>query len=89
MASFGGYVVLKDSIEKDQLYIYGDKQLIGFILTLIDNDLLIEPKIRSKKDYLNILKNPPKNMTLKLGTEKISKEILISALQFAGIIKWK
>ena len=89
MASFGGYVVLKDSIEKDQLYIYGDKQLIGFILTLIDNDLLIEPKIRSKKDYLNILKNPPKNMTLKLGNEKISKEILISALQFAGIIKWK
>ena len=87
MASFGGYVVLKDSIEKDQLYIYGDKQLIGFILTLIDNDLLIEPKIRSKKDYLNILKNPPKNMTLKLGNEKISKEILISALQFAGIIK--
>lgn len=87
MASFGGYIVLKDSIEKDQLYIYGDKQLIGFILTLIDNDLLIEPKIRSKKDYLNILKNPPKNMTLKLGNEKISKEILISALQFAGIIK--
>ena len=89
MASFGGYIVLKDSIEKDQLYIYGDKQLIGFILTLIDNDLLIEPKIRSKKDYLNILKNPPKNMTLKLGNEKISKEILISALQFAGIKKWK
>ena len=87
MASFGGYIVLKDSIEKDQLYIYGDKLLIGFILTLIDNDLLIEPKIRSKKDYLNILKNPPKNMTLKLGNEKISKEILISALQFAGIIK--
>jgi hypothetical protein len=87
MASFGGYIVLKDSIEKDQLYIYGDKLLIGFILTLIDNDLLIEPKIKSKKDYLNILKNPPKNMTLKLGSEKISKEVLISALQFAGIIK--
>jgi hypothetical protein len=28
-------------------------------------------------------------MTLKLGNEKISKEVLISALQFAGIIRWK
>jgi hypothetical protein len=28
-------------------------------------------------------------MTLKLGSENISKEVLITALTFAGIIKWK
>lgn len=89
MANFGGYIVLKDNIAKDQLYIYGDKKLIALILTLVDNDLVIEPKMKSKKSYLDILKNPPKNITLKLGSDRISKEILISALQFAGIIKWK
>jgi hypothetical protein len=87
MANFGGYIVLKDNIEKDQLYIYGDKELIALILTLVDNDLVIEPKIKSKKSYLDILKKPPKNITLKLGNEKVSKEVLMSALQFAGIIK--
>ena len=87
MANFGGYIVLKDNIEKDQLYIYGDKELISLILTLIDGDLVIEPKMKSKKAYLDVLKKPPKNITLKLGNDKISKEILISALQFAGIIK--
>ena len=88
MASFGGYIVLdKNNIEKDSLYIYGDKNLIAMILTLVDNDLIIEPKITSKSGYLKILRNPPKNLTLKLGNEKVSKEILMSALQFAGIIK--
>ena len=90
MAGFGGYIVLdKNNIEKDSLYIYGDKNVIALILTLVDNDLVIEPKITSKSGYLKILRNPPKNITLKLGNERISKEILISALQFAGIIKWK
>ena len=90
MAGFGGYIVLdKNNIEKDSLYIYGDKNVIALILTLVDNDLVIEPKITSKSGYLKILRNPPKNLTLKLGNERISKEILISALQFAGIIKWK
>ena len=88
MAGFGGYIVLdKNNIEKDSLYIYGDKNVIALILTLVDNDLVIEPKITSKSGYLKILRNPPKNLTLKLGNERISKEILISALQFAGIIK--
>ena len=87
MANFGGYIVLKDDIEKDQLYIYGDKELIALILTLVDSDLVIDPKMKSKKAYLDILKKPPKNITLKLGSEKVSKEILISSLQFAGIIK--
>lgn len=88
MAGFGGYIVLdKNNIEKDSLYIYGDKNVIALILTLVDNDLVIEPKITSKSGYLKILRNPPKNITLKLGNERISKEILISALQFAGIIK--
>lgn len=90
MAGFGGYIVLdKNNIEKDSLYIYGDKNVIALILTLVDNDLVIEPKITSKSGYLKILRNPPKNITLKLGNERISKEILISALQFAGIIKWR
>ena len=61
--------------------------LIALILTLVDSDLVIEPKITGKASYLKILKNPPKNMTLKLGNERISKEVLITALQFAGIIK--
>ena len=88
MADFGGYIVLnKNNIEKDSLYIYGDKNVIALILTLVDNDLIIEPKITSKSGYLKILRNPPKNLTLKLGNERISKEVLISALQFAGIIK--
>ena len=88
MAGFGGYIVLdKNNIEKDSLYIYGDKNVIALILTLVDNDLVIEPKITSKSGYLKILRNPPKNITLKLGNERISKEILISALQFVGIIK--
>jgi hypothetical protein len=88
MAGFGGYIVLdKNNIEKDSLYIYGDKNVIALILTLVDNDLVIEPKITSKSGYLKILRNPPKNLTLKLGNERVSKEILMSALQFAGIIK--
>lgn len=88
MANFGGYIVLdKNNIEKDSLYIYGDKNLIALILTLVDSKLVLEPKITSKSSYLNILRNPPKNITLKLGDEKVDKEILISALQFAGIIK--
>lgn len=88
MADFGGYIVLsKSNIEKDSLYIYGDPNLMALVLTLVDNDLVIEPKISSKTSYLKILKNPPKNITLKLGNERISKEVLISALQFAGIIK--
>jgi hypothetical protein len=37
--------------------------------------------------FLIYLKKPPKNITLKLGNEKVSKEVLMSALQFAGIIK--
>ena len=90
MAGFGGYIVLdKNNIEKDSLYIYGDKNVIALILTLVDNDLVIEPKITSKSAYLKILRNPPKHLTLKLGNERVSKEILMSALQFAGIIKWK
>ena len=90
MADFGGYVVLdKNKIENDKLYIYGEGSLIALILTLVDKDLVIEPKITGKASYLKILRNPPKNMTLKLGNEKISKEVLISALQFAGIIRWK
>ena len=90
MADFGGYIVLDNAkIENDKLYIYGDKNLIALILTLVDRDLVIEPKITGKASYLKILKNPPKNMTLKLGNERISKEVLITALQFAGIIKWK
>lgn len=88
MADFGGYIVLsKSNIEKDSLYIYGDPNLMALVLTLVDNDLVIEPKISSKTSYLKILKKPPKNITLKLGNERISKEVLISALQFAGIIK--
>lgn len=88
MADFGGYIILdKNKIENDKLYIYGDKNLIALMLTLIDKSLIIEPKITGKASYLKILKNPPKNMTLKLGNEKISKEVLISSLQFAGIIK--
>jgi hypothetical protein len=88
MADFGGYVVLdKNKIENDKLYIYGEGSLIALILTLVDKDLVIEPKITGKASYLKILRNPPKNMTLKLGNEKISKEVLISALQFAGIIR--
>ena len=90
MTGFGGYIVLdKNNIEKDSLYIYGDKNLIALILTLVDSKLVLEPKITSKSSYLKILRNPPKNITLKLGDEKVDKEILISALQFAGIIKWK
>lgn len=90
MAGFGGYIVLdKNNIEKDSLYIYGDKNLIALILTLVDSKLVLEPKITSKSSYLKILRNPPKNITLKLGDDKVDKEILISALQFAGIIKWK
>ena len=88
MTDFGGYVVLdKNKIENDKLYIYGEGSLIALILTLVDKDLVIEPKITGKASYLKILRNPPKNMTLKLGNEKISKEVLISALQFAGIIR--
>ena len=49
-----------------------------------ESSLILEKKIN---EYLKFLKNPPKNMTLKLGNEKINKETLISALQFAGIIK--
>ncbi len=90
MAQFGGYIVLdKNNIEKDSLYIYGEPELMALVLTLVDKDLVIEPKIKSKSSYLSILRKPPKNITLKLGNEKISKEVLISALQFAGIIKWK
>lgn len=87
MANFGGYIVLKNNIEKDELYIYGEKELISLILTLVDSDLVIDPKMKSKKSYLDMLKKPPKNITLKLGNERISKEVLISSLQFAGIIK--
>lgn len=88
MADFGGYIVLSGSdVTKDTLYLYGDPKLMALVLTLIDNDLVIEPKLKSKTAYLKILKNPPKRILLKLGNEKISKEILISALQFAGIIK--
>jgi hypothetical protein len=88
MADLGGYIVLdKNNIEKDSLYIYGDPKTIALILTLVDSSLVIEPKITGKASYLKILRNPPKNITLKLGNEKISKEILLSALQFAGIIK--
>ena len=87
MANFGGYIVLKNNIEKDELYIYGEKELIALILTLVDSDLVIDPKMKSKKSYLDMLKKPPKNITLKLGNERISKEVLISSLQFAGIIK--
>ena len=88
MAQFGGYIVLdKNNIEKDSLYIYGEPELMALVLTLVDQDLVIEPKIKSKSGYLSILRKPPKNITLKLGNEKISKEVLISALQFAGIIK--
>ena len=54
MANFGGYIVLKDNIEKDQLYIYGDKELIALILTLVDSDLVIDPKMKSKKAYLSV-----------------------------------
>ncbi len=90
MADFGGYIVLnKANIEKDSLYIYGDSKLMALILTLVDSSLVIEPKITNKTAYLKVLRNPPKNITLKLGNEKINKEILISALQFAGIIQWK
>ena len=87
MANFGGYIVLKNNIEKDELYIYGEKELISLILTLVDSDLVIDPKMKSKKSFLDMLKKPPKNITLKLGNERISKEVLISSLQFAGIIK--
>lgn len=88
MADFGGYIILDNTkIENDKLYIYGDKNLIALILTLVDPEMIVEPKMKSKSSYLKILKNPPKNMTLKLGNENISKEVLISALQFAGIIK--
>lgn len=88
MAQFGGYIVLdKNNIEKDSLYIYGEPELMALVLTLVDKDLVIEPKIKSKSSYLSILRKPPKNITLKLGNEKINKEVLISALQFAGIIK--
>ncbi len=88
MADLGGYIVLdKNNIEKDSLYIYSDPKTIALILTLVDSSLVIEPKITGKASYLKILRNPPKNITLKLGNEKISKEILLSALQFAGIIK--
>ncbi len=88
MAQFGGYIVPnKNNIEKDSLYIYGEPELMALVLTLVDKDLVIEPKIKSKSSYLSILRKPPKNITLKLGNEKISKEVLISALQFAGIIK--
>lgn len=90
MADFGGYIVLDNAkIENDKLYIYGDKNLIALILTLVDSKLVLEPKITGKASYLKVLKNPPKNMTLKLGSENVSKEVLITALTFAGIIKWK
>ena len=87
MANFGGYLVLKDDIRKDELYIYGDKNLIGLVLCLVDPALVIKPSMGSKTEQLNVLKNPPKSMTISIGDSEISKEMLISALQFAGIIK--
>ena len=87
MADFGGYIVLDNAkIENDKLYIYGDKNLIALILTLVDPKLVLDPKITGKASYLKLLKKPPKNMTLKLGNENISKEVLITALTFAGIV---
>lgn len=88
MADFGGYIILNENnIEKDLLYIYGEPSMIGLVLTLIDKSLVVEPKITSKSGYLKMLKKPPKRITLKLGDEKIDKSVLLSALQFAGIIK--
>lgn len=88
MASLYGSIILdNNSLTKDKLYLSGDKKLMALILTLVDSQLVIEPKITSKKSYLQILKNPPSNITLKLGDDKISKEVLLTSLQFAGIIK--
>lgn len=88
MATFGGYIVLdKNNIKKDYLYIYGDSNLMALILTLVDRKLILEPKMNSKTDYLKVLQNPPKRMSLKLGDDSVKKEALISALQFAGVIK--
>ena len=57
MADFGGYIVLDNiKIENDKLYIYGDKNLIALILTLVDSKLVLEPKITGKASYLKILK---------------------------------
>lgn len=86
MANIYGSIILNDSnAEKDKLYISGDKNLIGLIIALVDQDLVLDPVMNSKSAYMKTLKNPPNNITLKLGDERINKEILISALQFAGI----
>ena len=88
MARITGYIILDgNDIKKDSLYISGDKNTISLILSLVDPALVEEPKMGSYKDQLKYISRPPKSVRITLGDSEVSKETLISALQFAGIIK--
>lgn len=89
MADFGGYLILDDKkVENDRLYLYGEPKSLALLMTLIDKELLVKPKITSNKQYLAYLKKPSlKSIEIKIGTEKIPKDAILSVLQFVGIIK--
>lgn len=89
MADFGGYLILDEKkIENDRLYLYGEPKSLALLMTLIDKELLVKPKITSNKAYLAYLKNPTlKNIEIKIGTDKTPKDAILSVLQFVGIIK--
>lgn len=89
MANFGGYLILDDKkVEKDRLYLYGEPKSLAILMTLIDRELLIKPKITSNKGYLSYLKNPTlKNIEIDVGSDKMPKDVILEVLKYVGIIK--
>jgi hypothetical protein len=87
MGQFSGTMELNNSdIQKDMLTLKGDKETLAIILTLIDPNLVVAPKLGNTKSLLRAIKNGVRTIVISIGDSEIPKEVLIESLKFCKVV---
>jgi hypothetical protein len=88
MAKLKGTIVLsKNGTEHDLLMLEGDSSSMALLLSLVNPDAVLKPRIDSPKKLAQILKGKVKMVVLKIGDDSIPKDVLIAALGFCEVKK--
>ena len=87
MADFNSELVLsKTDPSKDKLVLTGDSVSLIFLVTLIDKDDIIKPKINSDKDYVKLIQaSNLKKVELDINSAAVTKSMILSMLSLSDI----
>lgn len=87
MSDFNSELVLsKTDPSKDKLVLTGDSVSLLFLVTLIDKDAIIKPKINSDKDYVKLIKaSNLKKVELDINSAAVTKSMILSMLSLSDI----